>query len=223
MADCFDAQTLRFYQDKAPIYTASGPDGASRHLPSFLEHLPAGASILELGCGGGRDAQYMIARGFAVDPTDGVPAIAAKASERLGLAVRVMRFDELEAFDKYDAVIASASLLHVPREGLPEVLKRIWRALKPGGWHLATYKTGQIEGRDEHGRYFNYLARADAAVTYAEAGDWASLTFEEHLGSEYLNAPAVWLQVVARKKLERSSKGLGQIGNQVVDIFQADV
>ena len=201
MADCFDPQTLRFYQNEAPVYMASGPDGASRHLPSFLDFLPAKASILELGCGGGRDAQYMISRGFAVEPTDGVPAIAAKASERLGLAVRVMRFDELEAFERYDAVVASASLLHVPREGLPDVLTRIWNALKPGGWHLATYKTGQVEGRDEHGRYFNYLARDDVEVSYTKAGDWASMMFEEHSGSGYLNAPAMWLKVVARKGL----------------------
>ena len=200
MASGFDSQTLRFYQGEAPIYTASGPDGATRHLPSFLDILPASALILELGCGGGRDAQYMISRGFAVDPTDGVPAIAAKASERLGLAVRVMRFDELEASEKYDAVVTSASLLHVPRKGLPDVLTLIWKALKPGGWHLATYKTAQDEGRDEYGRYFNYLTRDDAQVSYAAAGNWASMTFEEHSDLGYLNASAMWLKVIVQKK-----------------------
>lgn len=195
----FDPQTLSFYQDEAPVYTASGPEGASRHMPSFLERLPSGASVLELGCGGGRDAQYMIAKGFAVEATDGVPAIAAKASERLGLTVKVMRFDELEASGKYDAVVASASLLHVPREGLPDVLARIWKALKPGGWHLATFKTGQADGRDEFGRYFNYLDRQYAEAMYAAAGDWALTEFDEYSGSGYLNAPAMWLKVVARK------------------------
>ncbi len=201
MADRFDPQTLAFYQDQAPVYTASGPEGTSRHLPSFLERLSSGGSVLELGCGGGRDAQYMIARGFAVDATDGVPAIAAKASERLGLAVRIMRFDELEASGKYDAVVASASLLHVPREGLPDVLARIWRALKPGGWHLATYKTGQMEGRDKFGRYFNYLDQYEAEAIYAAAADWAVIEFDEYSGSGYLNAPAQWLKLVARKSV----------------------
>ena len=201
MADCFDQQTLGFYQDEAPGYTASGPEGASRHMSSFLERLPPGASVLELGCGGGRDAQYMIARGFVVEATDGVPAIAAKASERLGFAVKVMRFDELEVSEKYDAVVASASLLHVPREGLPDVLARIWRALKPGGWHLATYKTGQMEGRDKFGRYFNYLDQYEAEAIYAAAADWAVIEFDEYSGSGYLNAPAQWLKLVARKSV----------------------
>ena len=199
MTDRFDRQTMSFYQDEAPVYTASGPEGASRHMPSFLDRLPFGASVLELGCGGGRDAQYMIAKGFAVDPTDGVPAIAAKASERLGFAVRIMRFDELDAIETYDAVVASASLLHVPREGLPDILSRIWRALKPGGWHLATFKTGQMEGRDEFGRYFNYLDRQYAKAIYATAGGWALTEFQEYSGSGYLNSPANWLKVVTQK------------------------
>jgi SAM-dependent methyltransferase len=199
MTECFDQQTMSFYQDKAPVYTASGPKGASRHMPSFLERLPAGASVLELGCGGGRDAEFMIARGFEVEATDGVPAIAAKASERLGFAVRVMRFDELDARGKYDAVVASASLLHVPREGLPDILARVWNALKPGGWHLATYKTGQIDDRDEFGRYFNYLDRQYAEAIYAATGDWDLTEFAEYSGSGYLNVPAMWLKVVAQK------------------------
>jgi cyclopropane fatty-acyl-phospholipid synthase-like methyltransferase len=46
--------------------------------------LQPGARILELGCGGGRDAEAMVAAGFEVDPTDGTPEIARKAEERLG-------------------------------------------------------------------------------------------------------------------------------------------
>jgi hypothetical protein len=57
----------------------------------------------------------MLQRGFDVHPTDGVPEMARKAEIRLGRRVRVMRFDELDSSEEYDAVWASASLLHVPR------------------------------------------------------------------------------------------------------------
>lgn len=127
-----DPSTLRFYAETAETYTASGPGGTSRGLASFLEKLRSGARILELGCGGGRDAEAMIHAGFDVEPTDGTPEIARQAEERLGRKVRVMRFGELEAVAAYDAVWANASLLHVPREALPEVLGRVFRALKPG-------------------------------------------------------------------------------------------
>ncbi|WP_233206658.1 bifunctional 2-polyprenyl-6-hydroxyphenol methylase/3-demethylubiquinol 3-O-methyltransferase UbiG [Caulobacter sp. FWC2] len=75
----YDAATLRFYADTARIYTATRPDGVSRHLDGFLQRLAPGARVLELGCGDGRDSEAMLARGFDVDATDGAPAIAREA------------------------------------------------------------------------------------------------------------------------------------------------
>lgn len=80
----FDPATLAFYAAEAPVYAASGPGGTSRHLAGFLARLSRSARILELGCGGGRDAEAMIAAGFDVDATDGVPALAAEAARRRG-------------------------------------------------------------------------------------------------------------------------------------------
>jgi SAM-dependent methyltransferase len=74
----YDADTLRFYADQAPVYTASGPQGASRHLSAFLDRLQPGSRILELGCGGGRDSELMIRRGFVVDPPMAVPRSHAR-------------------------------------------------------------------------------------------------------------------------------------------------
>lgn len=195
----FDQTTLRFYAREAPDYTSSGVDGTNRHLAGFLDRLTPGSSILELGCGAGRDAALMIERGFAVEPTDGVLEMAAQAAQRLQRSVRVMRFDELEAEAVYDAVYASYSLLHVPRPELVDILMRIWRALKPGGWHLASYKGGGTEGRDEFDRYFNYLARDQAEQFYRTAGTWALLEITEGEGSSYKGGSSTWVNVIARK------------------------
>lgn len=196
----FDRQTLDFYAAHAVRYVACRPDDINPGLPQFLELLPPGARILELGCGGGADAEYMSAGGFDVEPTDGVAEMAAQAEARLSRPVRVMRFDELDVADSYDAVIANASLLHVPAAEQAPILARIWRALKPGGWHLATYKTASEQGRDEHGRYYNYLSQAEADRQYRAAGDWLSLDYDERTGVGYFSAPAQWLKVVARKQ-----------------------
>lgn len=195
----FDPATLAFYAAEAPVYAASGKDGVSRHLASFLKRLPEGATILELGCGGGRDAEYMIAQGFRVDATDGVAEIAALAQARIGQPVRVMRFDELDADERYDAVLASASLLHVPRQALPDILGKVWRALKPNGWHLATYKAGGTEGRDLFGRYFNYLAPHEAEFAYRATGPWEPLEIGQGMGGGYDGVQGPWLAVTARK------------------------
>lgn len=196
----YDQKTIDFYAGQAEEYLGYRPDTINRELHGFLELLPAGARILELGCGGGADAAHMIAQGFDVDPTDGVAEMAQAAAKRLGRPVRVMRFDELDAIEEYDAVVANATLLHVPLADLTDIIARIWKALKPGGWHLASYKTGQEPGYDEHGRYYNYLARADADKFYHAAGDWASVDYEKYQGTGYFSAPAKWLKITARRR-----------------------
>jgi SAM-dependent methyltransferase len=196
-----DPATIAFYAAEAPVYVTARPEGVSGEVVDFLKLLPPGASILELGCGGGFDAAHMIAAGFDVEPTDGVPEMAAEAEVRLGRPVQVMRFDQLDAIARYDAVIASASLLHVPRAGLPDILARIWCALKPGGWHLATYKTGAPEGFDRHGRYYNQLTAADAEAVYRPAGDWSAYSAEESMGVGYFSEPSAWLKIVAQKAI----------------------
>ena len=199
MADAFDPQTLAFYGAEAGAYVTARPEDVARHLSAFLDLFPPGRAILELGCGGGMDAAYMIERGFVVDPTDGVPAMTVEAEVRLGRPVRLMRFDELEAREAYDAVVANASLLHVPRDGLPDVLARIWRALKPGGWHLASYKTGGDEGYDELGRYYNRPSAALAEAYYRAAGDWAVYQVKESFEPGYIGKPSAWLKITVRK------------------------
>lgn len=198
-AETFDPTTLAFYATEAPVYAAHGTGGTSRYLEGFLDRLTPGCRILELGCGGGKDAALMIKRGFDVEPTDGVPEIAAQAEALLGRPVRVMRFDELDAVEAYDAVWASATLLHVPRNGLTAVLARIWRALKPGGWHQATYKGGGNEGRDRFDRYYNYLSRTELEAHYQAAGDWAAMDIEEGVGGGYDGVQGPWLSIMVRK------------------------
>ena len=195
-----DERTLQFYSSLAPTYVSSGKSGASRHIDKFLEALRPNSRILELGCGGGRDARAMLDAGHDVDVTDGTPEIANKAAEFLQSPVRVMRFEELDTIGEYDAVWANASLLHVPRSGLPSILSKIHRALKQGGIHHATYKGGGKEGRDKHGRYFNYLSSDEVAEMYEYSGHWEILTVSEYLGSGY--DPGVegpWIALMARK------------------------
>ena len=194
-----DPKTLEFYATEAPRYHARSTAPINCELPGFLARLTAGASILELGCGAGRDAAYMEAAGFIVDTTDGVPAMASLATERLGRPVRVMRFDELDAAEAYDAVYASYSLLHVPRVGLADVLRRIYAALRPGGWHMATFKSGGREGRDSYDRYFNYLAPKEARAFYEFSGRWQKIDLTKGEGEGYDGRISPWVTVMARK------------------------
>ncbi|MXO90574.1 class I SAM-dependent methyltransferase [Pontixanthobacter aquaemixtae] len=151
-----DQATIEYYQREAPRYVKAFDHGHSRHLDAFLDLLSPKAEILELGCGGGRDTLRIMERGFDVDPTDGTPAMAAEATKHVGRPVRVMRFDQLTALARYDAVWAHACLLHAPRADLSAIFAAIHRALRPAGWHFANYKLGDGEGRDLLGRLGNF-------------------------------------------------------------------
>lgn len=194
-----DQQTHDFYSTRAEEWAAAAPWEWNKWLDPFLDRLPTGAHILELGCGDGRDAARMIARGFTVDASDGTARMAELASRRLGYEVPVLRFDELAADSRYDAAYTSASLLHVPLEELPGILTRIRRALKPGGWHFASYKGGEGGHRDEHGRFYSYLPLADLTAAYRRAGEWSLLEFETHDGTSFGGAPTPWHSVLACK------------------------
>jgi SAM-dependent methyltransferase len=196
----YDAATLAFYTKEAATYAAKGWDGLNHDLTVFLNRLPPGARILELGCGAGRDAAAMLARGFNVEPTDGCPAMAQEAEKRLGRPVRVMRFEALAANAEYDAVWANAALLHVPRDALLNILTRVHRALKPGGHHFASYKGGTREGRDTLGRFFNYPSLPYLDAIYRAAGAWASFDIENSSGVGYDQRVTPWHAVRAVKR-----------------------
>lgn len=192
-----DGDTLAFYQSNADAY--AGWAKPNPRLGAFLALLPPGATVLELGCGAGSDSAQMLAAGFDVHPTDGSAEMAAQASRRLGRPVATLLFHELDEQGAYDAVWASFCLLHVPRAGLPDVLTRVWRALRPGGHLYASFKGGEAEGRDKLGRYYSYPSQDWLRGTFQAAGAWGSFAIEVSEDRGYDGAPAMILHIVAQK------------------------
>lgn len=193
-----DGRTLAFYAAEAHRYAARYGWSCNKDLEHFLAILPPAARVLELGCGGGQDTAAMVQRGFHPVPTDGSPQMAAEASRRLGRRVQILLFHELEEIDQYDGVWASACLLHVPLTNLSDVLARIHRALRPGGWFYASYKAGEGEGRDCFDRYYNYPTETALVAAYKSAADWDTMMVRSRTGSGYDNLPTKWTTVLAK-------------------------
>jgi SAM-dependent methyltransferase len=195
-----DEETLQFYRSNAEAY-AKREIAAHTRLTRFLALLAPGAAILELGCGAGAASAEMLAKGFDIRPTDGSPEMAAEASRRLGRPVETLLFHDLDEVEAYDGVWANACLLHVPRQELKQILTLIWRALKPGGYFYASFKTGDADGRDTLNRYYNYPAPDWLRATYANAGNWNSLSIETGEVTGFDGKRARMLFVTARKGL----------------------
>ena len=193
-----DEKTLQFYRSNAQSY-ADWAKAPSTRLRGFLALLPPGGSILELGCGAGNHSAVMLKAGFQVRATDGSPEMAEIASRRLGHPVEAMLFHELNEQEAYEGVWASACLLHVPREELAGILGRIRRALKPSGVFYASFKTGEGDGRDDLGRYYNYPSPEWLRATYAKVGEWDSLISATSAIQSFDETPANMLHLVMRK------------------------
>ncbi len=193
-----DNDTLQFYRDNARSY-ADWAKAPSTRLVRFMALLPSGGSVLELGCGAGNHSAEMLAAGFAVRPTDGSPEMAEVASKRLGRPVETLLFDQLDEQAAYDGVWASACLLHVPREELTGILGRIHRALKPSGLFYASFKTGEPDGRDKLGRYYNYPEREWLDAAYAAAGAWTSQVIETSEIKGFDEKASTMLHLMVRK------------------------
>lgn len=119
----------------------------------FLSFLEPGAAILDFGCGSGRDTKYFLDRGFLCEAVDGSREMCRFASDYTGIEVRQLLFQELSEHEKYDGIWACASVLHLPKDALREVLLRLREALKPGGYLYLSFKYGTFEGI-RNGRYF---------------------------------------------------------------------
>lgn len=194
-----DDETLAFYDREAVAYAARREAEGSEQLAHFIAEMSPGASVLDLGCGGGQDAQVMAGAGLRVTAIDGSPAMAAEASRRLGRHVRVMKFEDLKDERRYNGVWANASLLHVPIDGLHDVLGRVWRALRPDGLVYASFKAGDGPGRDALGRYYNFPSHEWLVRAFQYAAPWAELDVKTVEGGGYDGVERTWLLVRARR------------------------
>lgn len=146
--------TQRYYEDKAEEYLArtSHLNMESLYKP-FLALMPSGGTILDAGCGPGRDVLAFLRQGFRVTAFDASSKMVELASTQTGVAAFQMRFQELKYEQEFDGIWACASLLHVPFSELEDVLTKFRRALKTGGICFMSFKQGNGE-RFEDGRQF---------------------------------------------------------------------
>lgn len=118
----------------------------------FQTLLPAG-KIIEIGAGGGRDANDLIARGYEYYGTEPAEKLIEIAREyNPGATFEQKSIYELEPAD-YDGFWASAVLLHIPRARIAEALGKLRRAVRDGAIGYITIKEGdgeRIETDDEN-------------------------------------------------------------------------
>ena len=146
--------TIDYYNENAKKFFDGTVSVDFKHIQDmFLEILPEKARILDFGCGSGRDTKNFLEQGYIVDATDGSLELCKAASEYTGITVKHMLFQELDEKEAYDGIWACASVLHVKRVELPDIIRKMSSATKVNGIIYLSFKYGDFEG-ERNGRYF---------------------------------------------------------------------
>jgi len=152
--------TLQHYEQRAEqFWEGTRGHDVSQNIAALLRHVEAQPplSILDFGCGPGRDLAAFSALGHAAIGLDGSASFAAMAREHSGCEVWRQDFLALELPPaRFDGVYANASLFHVPTQELPRVLRELCATLKPGGVLFASNPRGANEEGWNKGRYGAY-------------------------------------------------------------------
>jgi SAM-dependent methyltransferase len=131
----YDAVSTAYRADNAP-------DGEyADWLADLAGRLPAGAGILDLGCGCGVPAaRWLTQRGFRVLGVDLSPVQVRRARQLVPAARFVC--EDMTRFEvpmaSLDAVVCLYAIIHVPLDEQPTLMESIHRWLRPGGWLLIT-------------------------------------------------------------------------------------
>lgn len=148
--------TLDFYNNNSKNYIESTLSVDMSHLYNdFLKHIPQYGNILDLGCGSGRDSLEFIKKGYNVTAVDGSKELAVAASKIIGQQVICSNFEDIKLNKTFHGIWACASLLHVNKNYIVDIIKNVSSNLKTNGVFYMSFKYGENEYIDEKGRYFN--------------------------------------------------------------------
>jgi SAM-dependent methyltransferase len=164
-ASTISARTLAYYEHRAEEFRAGTRDhDVSQNIAALLRYIEGEPpfTILDFGCGPGRDLKSMAALGHTAIGLEGAATFAAMARADTGCEIWQQDFLALDLPAKrFDGIFANASLFHVPSRELPRVLRQLHAALKPAGVLFSSNPHGENDegwNGERYGAYHDLAA-----------------------------------------------------------------
>ena len=193
--------TIAHYDRSAPAYWGGTRNhDVSQNYAALLNAIEGDPpfSILDLGCGPGRDLSYFRSLGHEAVGLDGSQEFVAMAQSYSGCDVLHQDFLAMELpQSRFDGVFANASLFHVPSQELPRVLVELFETLRPRGVLFASNPRGSNQegfNSDRYGCFFDL----ETWRNYANAAGFFEVShYYRPAGLPQHQQP--WLAIVLRK------------------------
>ena len=169
----------------------------SEKLNRFIEMLDSGDTVLDLGCGSGRDSKVMLENNLEVTLLDASSELAELADIYTGVEPLVMDMRDIDFEGVFDGIWACASLLHLPKDDMPDMLKKLRVALKSGGVLYISVKKGDFEGFRQERFYADYEP-SELEMLIDDIGGFTDV--EVWLNDDSRVEGQTWVNVLARRK-----------------------
>jgi ubiquinone/menaquinone biosynthesis C-methylase UbiE len=184
------ARTIRTYERDADAFVEKYETEsiAARFWDDVHPAFP-GDRVLDVGCGPGPDTETFADRGYDVVGIDLTAAFLQRARDTVDAPfVRGdMRSLPIQS-NAFDGVWACASLLHVPRDAVPDTLREFHRVLDAPGTLVATVKRDGTDRHADDDRYFERYTPDGLRALATDAGyDRVAV---DHSGDRWLELTA---------------------------------
>ncbi len=170
----------------------------SSFLEPLIRHLKTGAEIFDVGCGSGRDLLWLKTHGFGVMGFERSEGLATLARKHVDCDIIEGDFEKYDFSKwKFDAILLSGSLVHIPHAHLEAVFGGIMSGLGEGGKVLVSLKEGEGSSIDGDGRAFYFWKDEDLRDIFSRH---AFRVLECHRGVSKVNSNDTWLSYILEPK-----------------------
>ncbi|WP_162984564.1 class I SAM-dependent methyltransferase [Poseidonibacter antarcticus] len=200
------SHTITYYENNSSSlitqYELANVDKVQNLL---LKTFSTNSKLLEIGCGSGRDAGFMIQNNYNVIGIDGSKKMIEEAkmihpelSQRLfhSILPNNLKFDK-----KFDGIYSIATLMHLSKNDLKQTIKNIYNILNLNGRFLMSVSLFRDDigenGFDKKGRFFLVL-KIDEWIEICESVGFRII--ETKINKDGLNRDGIeWLTLIAKK------------------------
>jgi len=152
--------TLQHYNQRSEdFWEGTRHHDVSQNIAALLQYMDGESpfTILDFGCGPGRDLKVFAELGHRAVGLDGAAQFADMARAHSGCEIWQQDFLKLDLPQHhFDGVFANAVLFHIPSQELPAVLKQLHATLKPRGVLFSSNPRGNNTEGWNGGRYGTY-------------------------------------------------------------------
>ena len=164
-------KTLAYYKNHAKTLAKEYESAQVAHIHELLLNtFTPRSSLLEIGCGSGRDANFLHNNGYNIIAIDGSKEMIVEAKQchpELTGKLKTMIIPDQLHFEpsSFDGVYSIATLMHLNQDEIDQTLEKITMILKANGRFLFSVPLQRNDiddqGKDKKGRYFTSMHKLE--------------------------------------------------------------